>query len=95
MGSEFRPRHRSGIRVEEIESELVLFDPELGKIAYLNQTAGAIWQLCDGSRTTTEICQLVAAAMQVNGETVAEDTRQTIAEFERAGLVMAGTRLGE
>jgi PqqD family protein of HPr-rel-A system len=82
-----RPRRRQEVWLRQVGTENALFDPSTGSVHLLNETALALWDLCDGETTPDE---MVAAICEVSGlhpEVVGEDVGRTIGEFERAGLV--------
>lgn len=89
--SDFRPRRRErAIKVEEFEGELLVYDLESHKAHCLNGIAVSIWRLCDGRRSVPEI------AAQIARDQEAEPNQDLIwhalAEFETAGLMVAGPR---
>jgi PqqD family protein of HPr-rel-A system len=68
-------------------AENALYDPQTGSLHLLNDTALAIWHLCDGS---TEPGEMVIAICEVSGlhpDIVAEDVRRILGEFDEVGLL--------
>lgn len=52
------PKNRqTNVVVQEFESEILIYDLKVDKAFCLNETSAIIWQLCDGTRTVTEISQ--------------------------------------
>jgi len=45
------PSPDPGFVLEELDEELLIFNPQNGRILELNATAALVWQLCGGSRT--------------------------------------------
>ncbi len=50
---------KENIVVQELNSEVLIYDLNLNKAFCLNETSGIIWQLCDGTKTVAEISQAV------------------------------------
>jgi hypothetical protein len=51
-----RPRARAeGVVVRELPEELLVYDLGTHKAVCLNSTAAAVWRLCDGRRTASDI----------------------------------------
>jgi len=54
----FKPA--SGLDVHETEDGLIVFNPATDRVHHLNHTAGAVFVLCDGSKTESDVAQAVA-----------------------------------
>jgi hypothetical protein len=51
-----RPKaRREGVVVRELPDEVLVYDLETHKAVCLNSTAAAVWRLCDGRRTASDI----------------------------------------
>jgi len=51
-----RPRARAeGVVVRELPEEVLVYDLDTHKAVCLNSTAAAVWRLCDGRRTASDI----------------------------------------
>ncbi|MDO8670341.1 MAG: PqqD family protein [Dehalococcoidia bacterium] len=85
-----RLRPVAGYLVEILGEEIVLFHPELLKIAHLNRTAALIWGLCDGERSEADICVLLADAYPDSAEDMKQDVRDTISLFKSIGALEEG-----
>jgi hypothetical protein len=72
------PRHFNS---ESLGSEIVLFDTERIQYHTLNETANAVWKVCDGLRTPADI----ARDLELPGEAV----ELAVAELGEAGLLEA------
>lgn len=84
---ERRPIRRSDVWLRQAGRENAVFDPEAGNLHLLNDTALAIWQLCDGETWPDE---MVAAICEISGlheDVVAEDIGRILREFERSGIL--------
>ena len=82
-----RPRQRSGVWRRQTEGEIALYDPDNGQVHFLNDTALAIWDLCDGTTTPEEMILAICELFRMHRDVVVEDVRRTLEDFDRAGLV--------
>ena len=53
-----KPLRNQDFRLEKMDDELLLFNPQTNNILYLNETAALIWQLCDGHSAVDKIVSL-------------------------------------
>jgi hypothetical protein len=81
------PPRRADVVEEELDGEVLLFDPRGGNTYRLNQTALAVWRRCDGRTTTEEIAEQFTQAYEVEFETAHDDVEQLVAFFGQAGLL--------
>lgn len=47
---------RSGLIIQEVDSEILIYDQDTDKAHCLNQTAAKIWKYCDGETTLLDAC---------------------------------------
>jgi hypothetical protein len=64
-----------------------IVDPETGREHSLNDTAHAIWELCDGSTTVEEMSSAVAELTGIKLDDARKDVVRTVNELESLGLV--------
>lgn len=83
------PLRASGILEYGVGGELVLCEPGIEQVHFLNATAAAIWLLCDGRHTETEIAAELAALFNLEVASVESDVGQTLADLVRTGLLVA------
>jgi PqqD family protein of HPr-rel-A system len=71
-----------------VGQEVLVRDPETGKVHFLNATAGVVWECCDG-RTSRRDCErrLREAFVMPDNIDLAADIRETLADFEQRGLI--------
>ena len=50
---------KTGIVIQEVPDEVLVYDLDTNKAHCLNQTAAMIWKSCDGSRSITDIAKHV------------------------------------
>lgn len=82
------PRARStGLKIEELDDELLVYDLERNRAHSLNAGASAVWRLCDGRRTIEDINVAAAEALGVAPDMTM--VQQALRHLERAGLLQA------
>ena len=86
---EVKPKRSPEVKWRSEDENIVLYTPSESRIIVLNQTAGSIWKLIDGKRTTEEIAsELVEEYEDVTGEKALKDVEKTIHNLENKGLVI-------
>jgi len=53
----------------------------------LNESAAALWELCDGSTTIDEMVVAICEVSSVPADRARDDVERTLVEFQRAGLL--------
>jgi hypothetical protein len=69
------------------DSGLVLYDTRVGVVHLLNDTAAAVWTLCDGTRTTDRMVAELLASFEVAREVLSADVRSTLKGFRARRLL--------
>ncbi|MCB1473763.1 MAG: PqqD family peptide modification chaperone [Rhodobiaceae bacterium] len=57
-----RPVRKDGFLTQELDDEVVLYNPARSEALCLNATAALIWGLCDGETTVDEIQRMMSEA---------------------------------
>lgn len=71
MNNSQRPiARKSGLVVQEVPDEVLVYDLESNKAHCLNRSAAMVWKSCDGTNSVSEIARLVEAQA---GDKVTED----------------------
>ena len=71
MNNSQRPiARKSGLVVQEVPDEVLVYDLESNKAHCLNRSAAMVWKSCDGTNSVSEIAKLVEAQA---GDKVSED----------------------
>ena len=82
------PSRKQGVWLRQVGDENAVYDPTHDAVHLLNDTALAIWDLCDGGTRPDEmvgaICQLTGLPIDV----VSEDVERILTEFDSAHLVV-------
>jgi hypothetical protein len=81
-----QPEPAKGMDVHEVEDGFVVFDASTDRVHYLNPTATVVFSLCDGTRTLTEIAQLVQSAWELDAPPV-DDVEACIAQLRGEGML--------
>lgn len=81
------PRQGEGIRMLRLGQECVLCDTEGHRLCVLNETASALWELCDGETTIDEMVHAVCVVCDVDRERALDDIARTLSELSTAGLI--------
>lgn len=81
-----KPRRATGYQIETVDDELLLYDPEHGRILALNATGALVWQLCDGARTTGEIVGLLQEGYP-DAAGIPDDVEELLGKLREAGAV--------
>lgn len=87
--AELLPRRRADVEVrrDAAGAAHVLHDPSSGVRSVVNETALAIWQLCDGATRPHEMVRGACELFGAPGEVVAGDVHRALADLSAAGLV--------
>ncbi len=61
MFSKNKPQGRQdNLVVQELNGEVLIYDLKVNKAFCLNDTSAQVWQACDGTKSVTEISQLIS-----------------------------------
>lgn len=60
---------------EDMDGQVLLYRVGAHKAVHLNDSAGLIWKLCDGSRTLNDVIAVLGEAYPDMRETIAADVR--------------------
>ena len=78
---------RQELQYRELDDGGVIYDTVTERIHTLNVTAAYIWNCCDGSHTLRQIADELHQYANVPLEKAIDDVRQTIAQFQKEGLL--------
>lgn len=81
------PLRRSGVWLHQAQGENVMYDPDSGAVHLLNDTALAIWDLCDGETLPQEMIDAICTLCSMHPDVVTEDVERVLTEFDRVGLL--------
>jgi len=73
-----QPRARTeGLVINDLTDEVLVYDLKRDKAHCLNQTAAAVWKLCDGQRTAAQIAAQVSRQWAVGSGQTTGASRQS------------------
>ena len=81
------PRQVQGIKAYAVLDELILYSPDQEKAFSFNHSARAVWELCDGRQTVTEICQTLAQQFDCRCDEIIDDIKATLRQLHDFGLI--------
>jgi hypothetical protein len=56
---------RSGLIIQEVDSEILIYDQDTDKAHCLNQTAAKVWKYCDGETTLADACSALSRDLEI------------------------------
>jgi hypothetical protein len=82
-----RPLRSPEVWVRQTRGENAIYDPATGSVHLLNETAQAIWDLCDGDTTVAEMVEAICTLTAMHRDIVVEDVDRILTDFGAAGLL--------
>ncbi|HLZ23947.1 MAG TPA: PqqD family protein [Ktedonobacterales bacterium] len=89
IGSETRPQHGKHVVVKQGKNELMLLNSRTGHYYTLDDVGITIWNLCDGTRTVSEIVAAVIQEYDAPAATVEADVLELLKDLADEQLVYA------
>ncbi len=74
--------------LENMDGELLLYNPVSATTLHLNGSSAVVWQLCDSQLTMGEIVQALQDAFPDQAEQIAGDVSDVLTDLLRQGAVM-------
>ena len=87
MGPESRPRRRGDVLSKEAGDTVVLLTPDSGEYFTLNEVGGRIWELADGSRSVSEIAEVLAQEYEAPTDEIEADALEVLGELAEEKLL--------
>ena len=81
------PASKRDVWVRQTQGENALYDPATGTVHMLNETAQAIWELCDGETLPEEMISAICQLFSMHRDVVTEDIERILGDLDRAGLI--------
>ena len=75
------------VEVKEVGPGHALVDSETDAVHVINDTALALWELCDGTTSPAEMVDAICALFAIDRAGVEEDVDRTLQEFRRLGVI--------
>jgi len=82
-----RPVKRPGPWLRQAGKENAIVDPDTNAVHFLNPTALAIWDLCDGETEPEEMIEAICEISGQHKDVIAEDVERTLIHLEHLGLI--------
>src|SRR2546421_4046225 len=82
------PLQRPGVGLRREGEIPVLYDGEGERLWALNESALALWQLCDGETSVEEMIDAICAICSVNPDQARADVDSTLDAFASAELIL-------
>lgn len=86
-GAGHLPRQRGNVRMRPHGRGALLSGPHSDRVHRLNETALAIWELCDGTTAVHEMVEGVCLLFDIDRDTATRDVERILAELTGASLV--------
>ena len=80
-------KKRTDLLVEEIEDEVVIYDPRTHRVHHLNPMASIIWELFDVSVSPQEIVKEIVDSLNAESQKVEKDVQETLKHLQGKGLL--------
>lgn len=85
----YKPKAKNSVTIQDLGDEVILYDSDKENVHFLNHTAHAIWNLCDGKHTLLNIQEKLERQFpEINAADLSEDIRTTIMEFKGKKLII-------
>lgn len=81
------PVKQNHLIVRELENEFIIIDTKSAQIHSLNETAAAIWRMCDDKLSVDDMAQRILEKFDVSFETAKSDVEKTLRSFLEKGLI--------
>lgn len=82
-----RPKRRAEVSERRVGDEVEVLPPGSNRAFFLNFSAQAIWDLCDGASTVDEILQELSQRFGTRQSDLSDDLVAALRDFEEAGLL--------
>jgi hypothetical protein len=83
------PKQAASTHVEQLGSELCIYNWQRKEVHALNPTAARVWQQCDGQTSLTQIAAMLQTELHVPDAEAKELAWLTLAQLEKAHLLHA------
>ena len=80
-------KKRTDLLVEEIEDEVVIYDPRTHRVHHLNPMASIIWELFEVCSSPKEIAKEIVDVLKTDSSTVEKDVQETLKQLQKKRLL--------
>ena len=86
LRTRFKPR--AGIVKQEMSDSLLLFNMEDGQYYTLNDVGRRVWELCDGTRSLSDIAEDLSNEYDSPAATIRDDVLELVGDLADAALLV-------
>ena len=83
----YMPERRGHVVQSESSRGWTIYEPATDSLHLLNASAKAIWDLCDGATTTSEMAGAISEITGVDLDKATQDVEAALEQLRRLGLV--------
>ena len=83
-----RLKPQTGVLKHDVSGSMVLFNMEDGQYYALNEIAARIWELCDGTRTVSDVVAVICCEYDAPAPTISEDVVDVLEGLRTDRLVV-------
>ena len=83
-----QPRQKERILSQRSKENLILLGLDDGQYYALNRVGGRVWQLCDGTRTVSEIVSILCEEFAAPAATIELDVLELLEDLANGNLVV-------
>ena len=80
-------KKRPDLLIEEIEDEVVIYDPRTQRVHHLNPMASIIWELLGVCSCPEEIAREIVDVLKTDSSTVEKDVQETLIKLQKKRLL--------
>jgi hypothetical protein len=73
-----KPIRNESCHMEELDDEVLLYNPTNNKTLYINKSASIIWQLCNGNQPVEDIIKMIQEAYPSDDGGLQQDILDTL-----------------
>ena len=73
-----KPIRNESCHMEELDDEVLLYNPTNNKTLYINKSASVIWQLCNGEQAVEDIIKMIQEAYPSDDDRLRRDILDTL-----------------
>lgn len=81
-----RPKRRGELRTGPEPGQWVVIHPDSEESHLLNSSARAIWEMCDGVTTNSEMAEAISELTGISVDRARDDVDHTLDKLKRLGL---------
>jgi len=88
MALEARPERVGQVLTQRMPDALVLLDPSAGTYFSLDEVGARVWELCDGTRTVSDVVAVLTDEFDAPTEIIRDDVAELLGELAAESLVV-------